>query len=235
MKAIFTGLFLLFSVSLFAQDESPSAVVSKSETAVDGAFAIGAGVYSGALGVYRTHGLLANKRLRVGYGLRLSGFMGSDLDYITAPASLTTEDKIDTFNIGEPITAGLSAGIHLGYYITPKLLVGFNIDAIGIGFGATNIGTFISSDNDGTYPQSMRARPTAMNVLLVGDNDIGHLKSEFVIAYNINEKFRIRAGGDFTFSEYTTTSKLTNDNDRFRYKAMMGFVGVSYTFRSVAP
>mgnify|MGYP000592346363 CR=1 FL=1 len=233
MKSIFTSLAILLSLSLFAQEEKEPVVLSKSETALDGAFAIGGGVYSGALGVYRTHGLLKNKRLRVGYGLRLSGFMGSDLNYITAPAKLTADPaKIDTFNIGEPISAGLNASIHLGYFVTPKLMLGFNIDAVGIGFGATNIGTFISSDNNGNYPGSMRARPTAYNVLLVGDNDIGHLKSEFVIAYNVSDKLRIRAGGDFTFSEYTTVSTLTNNNDRFRYKAMMGFVGLSYTIHS---
>lgn len=234
-KIVFTSIILILSIQLIAQNEKTNLAISKSETAVDGAFAIGAGVYSGALGIYRTHGLLENKRLRVGYGLRISSFVGSNLDYITAPAKLTLADPplIDTFQIGNPATAGLSAGIHLGYFITPKFMIGFNIDAIGIGFGASTNGTFISSDNNGTYPQSVQAAPTSMNVLLVGDNDIGQLKSEFVLAYNIDEKWRIRVGGDFTFSEYTTASELTNQNDRFRYKAMMGFVGVSYTIRYV--
>lgn len=234
-RYLLTFVCLLASSSFIAQDvqKISQPLIPKVESSVDFALAGGASVYSAAVGAYRTHGLFAKRKLRVGYGVRLSAFGGSDLDYITAPFELTSDpDKIDTFNVGAPISAGLSANIQLAYYITSKWMVGFNIDAFGLGFGATNIGTFISSDNNGQYPMSVRARPTGYNLLLVGDNDIGQLKSEFVVGYNINEKWRIRAGGDFTFSEYTTVQKLANDNDRFRYKAMMGFIGLSYNFET---
>lgn len=228
MKKLFTSLSLIcFTGLAFAQDEP--AAMNKSSSFLNLSMAGGANVYSVSLGVNRTHGLLKTNKLRVGYGLRLSNFGGSNLTYITAPAELTANNAtIDTFNIGSPITGGLNAAIHLGYNISPKIFVGFNIDAVGIGFGSTVIGQFESSENNGQFDPSVRARPTAYNLLLVGDNDIGHLKSEFVFSYMFTDQFKLRAGGDFTFSEYTTVRTLTNDNDRFRYKAMMFFVGISY-------
>ena len=226
MKATITALFLALATGMFAQ--FPSNTMTESETAVDVAASFGSGVSSQALGVYRTHGMGDANRFRLGYGLRVSAFSGENLDYITAPFALSADPAtVDTLSLGAPMTAGVSVGIHLGYFVTPKLMVGFNIDALGAGFGATDEGAFVSSDNDGAFPTAIEASPTSINVLLVGDNDIGQLKSEFVVAYSINDTWRLRAGGDFTFSEYTTAQTLTNDNDRFRHKAFMAFAGVS--------
>ena len=230
MKIFLTSLSFLAATLSFAQDAgSSSDTMPATETALDAAFAMGSGYSSQALSAYRTHGLGESNRFRIGYGLRISAFAGQNLDYITAPFQLSADPlTVDTLTLGSPVTAGLSAGIHLGYCFSHKLSIGFNIDALGVGFGASDQGTFISSDNDGSYPEVIDANPTGVNVLLVGDNDIGQLKSEFVMAYTLNEEWRVRTGADFTFSEYTTTSILTNDNDRFRYKAFMAFVGVSY-------
>jgi hypothetical protein len=169
------------------------------------------------------------KKIRIGYGVRASAIKGSNLPYISAPLRLTQDpNTIDTLQIGNPVNGNLAATIHLGYMINNKWEIGFNIDALGIGFGSTNVATFQSSVNDGSFPQSVRATPTALSLLLVGDNDIGYLKSEFVVAYRPSDRLRIKAGADYTFSEYTTSQELINENDRFRYKAFMGYLGVSY-------
>ena len=229
MKTSLTSLLFILTTGLFAQGTLPSSTMSTAETAMDVAVAFGSNVSSQALGIHRTHGMGDSKRFRMGYGLRLSAFRGENLDYITAPFALSSDPAtVDTLTLNAPFTAGLSVGIHLGYFVTPKLMLGFNIDALGVGFGSTDEGDFVSSDNDGSFPTTIEAMPTSSNVLLVGDNDIGQLKSEFVVAYNLNDTWRLRAGGDFTFSEYTTTEVLTNDNDRFRHKAFMAFVGASY-------
>lgn len=229
----FVPLFfaLVLMSSLLQAQEAPSTSVAATQSAIGLTAAAGPSVYSASLSFERTHGLLRSKKLRLGYGARLHGFGGGNLTYITAPFRLTQDPAlIDTLQVGNPVTAGLSATLHLGYFITTKLQVGFNIDVLGVGFGATGVNRFESSDNSGQHPKSVRATPTAYNVLLVGDNDIGQLKSEFLVTYDVSDALRIKVGADFTFSEYTTAQELTHDNDRFRYKAMMGMVGVSYVF-----
>ncbi|HEX6224292.1 MAG TPA: hypothetical protein VFZ52_07775, partial [Chryseolinea sp.] len=71
------------------------------------------------------------------------------------------------------------------------------------------------------------------NLLLTSDNDIGSLNSEFYLRYKFNSKLSLRAGYAFVFSEYRTHTSLSFDegrivNDRFRYKAAMAFVGVTF-------
>jgi hypothetical protein len=121
---------------------------------------------------------------------------------------------------------GLNALINIQYNLSSKLAVGFNIDAIGVGFGSSTKGTFITSESK-SYAGPQDASPTSLNVLLVGNNDIGQLKSEFYLDYLISQKLGLRAGADLTFSEYTTKSKLAQNNDRFRYKAGLIFLGLS--------
>jgi hypothetical protein len=204
--------------------------IPKTNQKVDLAIGFGQNVYSGAVQYTRTHGIGQSNKFRVGYGVRFSAFGGSDLMYITAPANLTANDAtIDSLSVASASTLALNAVIHLQYQFNQKFLIGFNIDAIGVGFGPETDGTFISSEG-GNLPVQQTATPTSLNVLLIGDNDIGQLKSELFAAYAITEKIWLRAGLDFTFSEYTTNQILTNENDRFRFKAMLFFVGASYSF-----
>ncbi|MBA2582252.1 MAG: hypothetical protein H0V01_02560 [Bacteroidetes bacterium] len=218
-------LLCIGAISLKAQENE----IPKTTQAFGLAIGAGDGIYSGALSWNRTHGLFNGKKIRLGYGLRFSGFSGSNLTYTTAPAKLASDEStIDTLIVNSPLAMGLSASIHIEYLFTPKLKAGFNIDAIGLGFGSESSTTFISSENTGNFPVNPSARPTPFNLLLVGDNDIGYLKSEFFIAYAISEKLWLRGGMDMTFSEYTTSVKLTNNNDRFRYKAIMFFLGISF-------
>lgn len=222
-------LFLAICLLAMPKLQSQENEIPKTIQAFDIAVGVGDGIYSGALSWNRTHGLLKSKKLRLGYGLRLSGFGGSNVNYTTAPAKLAADDAtVDTLIVNSPLSMGLSASIHIEYFFTSKLRVGFNIDAIGVGFGSESNTTFISSENTGQFPTAPKAKPTSLNALLIGDNDIGQLKSEFYVAYNLNPKLAIRGGFDMTFSEYTSNVKLTQDNDRFRNKAMMVFLGVSF-------
>jgi hypothetical protein len=185
--------------------------------------------FSYALSWNTSYGLFSSNKFRLGYGVRFSGYTGSDLNYTTAPADLTGNDAtIDTLLLNSAHTMGLSALINLQYQFSPKFKLGFNIDALGVGFGGTQSGRFISSENTGQFPETVDASPTSFNLLLGGDNDLGQLKSEFYIAYSLSEKTWLRGGMDMTFSEYTTSRELTNSNDRFRSKPVLIFLAVSY-------
>ncbi|MDB4173578.1 hypothetical protein N9811_02090 [Bacteroidia bacterium] len=82
----------------------------------------------------------------------------------------------------------------------------------------------MNTNNTGT------AKPTAYNVLLISDNDIGMLNSELTFPYEVSKKLSVNAGATFLFTEYTTNNKIAynSDNDRFRYKSLMGLIGINY-------
>ncbi len=223
-KFLIASVFSIFSiVSINAQNEIP-----KTSASIDAAFGFGKGATSASLSWNRTHGLGQSNKFRLGYGVRFSTFSGSDLLYTTAPAKLAADlTKVDTLTMSKASTMALNALINLQYQFNSKLVVGFNIDAIGVGFGGAKDGIFQSSESKALNGKH-ESHPTGVNVLLVGNNDIGTLKSEFYLGYKVTDKLGIKAGADLTFSEYTTHVKLTQDNDRFRHKAMLLFLGASY-------
>ena len=76
---------------------------------------------------------------------------------------------------------------------------------------------------------------TIGNVLLISDNDIGSLNSEFMISYKIRPKIKLKAGASFLFNEYTVENPVNYINtlgtqvnaDRYRTKLFMFGVGTS--------
>lgn len=223
---LFITAFLLAVTCVQAQNPT----LPKKESNVDLALGIGENSsFSYALSWNTSYGIFSSNKFRLGYGIRFSGFTGSELNYITAPADLTSDDQtIDTLLVNSPHSMGLSALVNIQYQFSPKFKLGFNIDAIGLGFGSSDNSTFISSENTGQYPQTVESSPSSFNLLLGGDNDLGQIKSEFYIAYALSEKTWLRGGMDMTFSEYTSNQELTNANDRFRYKPVLVFLAVSY-------
>ena len=123
----------------------------------------------------------------------------------------------------------LNALLNLGYNISPKLQIGFNIDLIGISFGAEKTYQFQGSG----LQNNTKASPTPLNLLLVGTNDKGTLNSELYLQYKVKEKLGIKIGYQHLFTEITTTSKiqtLPEPNDRFRKISDLFNVGVSFSF-----
>lgn len=227
--------FLILSLISF----SGVAQTEKTQNYADVAVSFGGG-FSGALSYNKLIGIGKSKKFKIGLGLRLTSFVGKNLDYITAPAKLTSGEtgpqilfkdnvnaNLDTLKLNNSQTNALNLSIHLQYSIK-KIDIGFNIDAIGATFGGSQSGTFIAKSPKTTLNGSIQtAKPTAFNALLVSDNDLGSLNSELYGRYWLNDKLGIRAGFSFQFSEYTTDKKLTFDNDRFRAKTLMPFVALS--------
>lgn len=223
---LLTSVFFITATYTHAQDT----MLPKKESNIDLALGLGnSSSLSYALSWNTTYGMFSSKKFRLGYGIRFSGFNASDLNYTSAPASLAGDNAtIDTLLVKSAHTMGINALINLQYQFSSKFKLGFNIDALGLGFGSTTNGQFISSANTGQYPETVSASPTSLNLLLVGNNDIGQLKSELYLAYALSSKTWIRGGVDLTFSEYTTSRELTNSNDRFRAKPMLLFLAISY-------
>lgn len=180
-----------------------------------------------------------NRRFKVGAGLRLtSGFGNDNLQYITAPAELTVDEAtIDSLLLEGTQTNSLNLFLALRYDITERFGAEFNIDLAGFSFGGEKTGTLtyndgLTLDTDGT--------PTAGNILLIGDNDIGNLNSEFLLTYRYKSNWRFKAGAMFIFNEYslgTVPAAYTASNgtevievQRYRSKNMTFGVGVNYVF-----
>ncbi len=242
---------LLSSCSLAIAQTAPVAPAYREKHDFDLALSASSSTFSGALSWSHLHGFGKKKqRFKVGYGIRLTSFVGANIFYTTAPAEYTSpvqgpttifsetfEENIDTITTATAQTNSLNASVHLQYSITSKWEAGFNIDVIGFSFGGRKKMNVLSSVYDHGQSPVVEAKPTAFNLLLTSDNDLGSLNSEFYLRYWFNSKMALRAGYTFLFSEYQTTQDLSFDqgrivNDRYRYKAGMLMLG--FTFRPFA-
>lgn len=207
----------------------------------DVAINIGGGEFASAFSWVKFHGIGKKQKFKIGYGLRLSNYFGADKKYITAPASLTTgrtgalvifqdniEKNFDTLSLSSAQVNSLNASINLQYSFSPKFEIGFNIDAIGFSFGGKQAGV-LQSTLTNPNKTAVSSTPTTFNALLISDNDLGSLNSEFYARYWVSPKFAIRAGLGFMFTEYTTDKKYVLDNDRYRYKSLMGLIAFTYS------
>lgn len=213
----------------------------------DAAVAIGDGSFAGSLGWSHLHGLGKKKqRLKVGYGVRLTSFIAANQFYTTAPAKFTSttqslgtifsetiETNIDTITTATTVTYSINLVLHIQYTLTRKVDIGCNIDAVGFSFGPSKKFNVISNVYDPGQEPIQTASPTRLNLLLTSDNDIGSLNSEFFVRYKINTKLSLRGGYSFIFNEYRTDNSLSFDgariiNDRYRYKAALAFLGVTF-------
>jgi len=202
------------------------------------AFGSNQGTFSGAY--IHNWNLGQKQKIQIGVGGRITGYLGANQYYTTAPAKLTSgktgpgvffteniESNIDTFLIAKPQVFAINAMINLGYKVTQKITLGFNIDAVGFSFGGAKLGNYIS----GSQSQNLTSKPTGFNLLLVSDNDLGSLNSEFYGKYQLTEKLALKAGFQFLFTEYTTdieVQQFPEPNDRFRNKSSMFMAGVSF-------
>jgi hypothetical protein len=184
-----------------------------------------------ALSWTHLHSFGKKGKINVGYGVRFNSIFYHNQYFLTAPDKLRDID-MDTLTFGFAQMNSLNTTINLQYNFSKKWEVGFNIDAVGVSFGKKNTGEFKSSvytENGTARPVSAQSSsPTALNLLLVGNADIGALNSEFYAKYWLNEKWAIRGGLTLIFTEYTTTKKLAYDNDRFRNKSFQFMLGCTY-------
>lgn len=233
---------ILSSLSLLAQ-ENKEPKKTKAQNIADLSFGVGSKQANISASYMHLWGLGKRQKLKLGIGGRFTSSFATDKYYTTANAKLTSgktgpgvlfaDDipaNIDSFFVGKTQINSLNISFNSEYTLSNKLSVGFNIDLLGISFGANKNGTYINNGNNSI----VGSKPTTVNVLLISDNDLGSLNSEFFIRYKINNKWSLRGGTSFLFNEYTTNTKVqqTNgiSNDRFRYKSLYAIVGVSYNF-----
>lgn len=230
---VFMCVGWLLAITTVAQVQSPLKLVDVT---------VGVGNMEGTISASFNYDIALGKKkkIAVGFGGRVTAYLGKNQYYETAPAELTSGStgpgvlfrenivaNMDTLLIKSAQVNSLNLMITVGYNITEKLMLRFNIDAVGFSFGKEITGNYINGSQGSMEP----AKPTSFNALLISDNDRGSLNSELFARYMLTEKWGLKGGLQFHFTEYTTDSEVQQfpePNDRFRNKSLMLSAGVSY-------
>lgn len=242
------NLIIFFSLTVISFQISAQEFKSSYKT-FDLAVTGNSSVFAPAFSFTQMYGIGKAKRFKLGYGIRLTSFFKHNLEARTAPAKYTSGtasfgalfaddivSNIDTLYLSKAQVNSLNVSINLQYALSNKLEVGFNIDAVGLSFGADQTGELISKKNKRKFTDgstSSSATPAGFNLLLVSDSDLGNLNSEIYARYWVTEKIGIRAGLSFLFTEYISDKKVTlpdGQNNRWRHKSLTPLIAVSYRF-----
>jgi hypothetical protein len=234
-----TALLALVWISLSASPAWGQSYTRSLETTLAGNGSQGAG----SLAFLLTHASGTSRRFEWGVGLRLTSYIGQNQYYETAPARLTSGqtgpqvifvdniiNNIDTLLIHHPQVNSLNIYLSFRFRLAKRWHAGFNIDAAGLSWGGSRSGNYIN----GPSGAAVTAQPTTFNLLLISDNDLGSLNSEFFVHYQFNNTWGIKAGATFLFTEYTTHTSVQTfpePNDRFRKKSFLPSLGITYTFK----
>lgn len=84
------------------------------------------------------------------------------------------------------------------YRISDRLEGGFNIELVGVTLGPEQTVALEGA------PRTVEPEPVAL--LLVGENDLGTLNSEFFAAYRVSERLWLRANLSYVVNNYLTTT-----------------------------
>lgn len=251
-KALLLLMTIAFSLPLFSQKKNPRVVKAFGRTHAESGMTLSANqsamMLSPSLVQYWSFGEV-NRKFKFGFGGRLNAvFGGSDLEYITAAARLTSGktgpgvffadqvvENIDTITIGQTQLNALNVYLALRYDFLPELGLEFNIDLAGFTLGARQ--DAMLNYNDNRTLQST-VTPTPRNLLLISDNDFGTLNSELMLSYTHDKRFKFKVGAVFLFNEYTIDNPVvyTNnagkliDAERYRNKTLQFGLGMNYAF-----
>ena len=177
-------------------------------------FGVGDGTYLMSFhGSFRGQRFL--KDLELGIGGRYTAFFGSD--YTTNPVIDTEQEII----IQNPMVHAVNISFFSSYKLTNSLMMGFNIDLLGLSFGPARPSSDFSNGFDGS--------PTQLNIFKGASNDEGTLNSEFWLGYLVSSKILLKAGFAHFVGEYETTQSQTDGNNRFRKFNNFLFIGINFT------
>lgn len=183
------------------------------------------------------------KKLKFGYGLRLTSYFGYQNSYKSAPAQIvkqtsgpavlfakTLEKNLNFIESFNPQINFINSYIILQYTFAQKFDIGFNIDIIGFGIGGNTDALFKNSlQSKTTTPVSVSQ--ANFNLLLIDVNDIGNLNSELFLRYWITQKWAAKIAINHFFTEIKTDimiQTIPSQNDRFRLVSDLITIGVTF-------
>jgi hypothetical protein len=184
--------------------------------------------------------------LQVGWGVRGSHSRGKELDFTTDPSRLTKGKtgfsalnapiilrQIDTLQMKTGITSfnfNVSAQISL----FGRLDIGANADILGFALGNRRAGYYLGSrgynkvDSLNLHQTYQQARPARLNILWLGDDRRGNLNAEIYARILFMQRVGVKVSYFFTTNEYRTDQPLVDDNQRFRFRSQMIYIGLTF-------
>lgn len=217
--ALAVWLFAMLTSRAGAQENN-----RKFTFAAEAGLRLASGMAGGGVSAWAYRGFGRNQKFMAGLGIRHSSHFSKNRDFITAPARLTSDEKnLDTLTLSGNIHS-VNLALDLRYCLNSTFALGFNIDLTGLSFGPEKGGKLKEF--------TALAEPTHFNFLLVDDNDIGTLNSEFYLMWRFSEHFAGKLAFSYLYTEFTTDKKYIAgiDNDRFRNKSMGLALALQYRF-----
>ncbi len=227
---ITVSLLLFLPVGLLAQDEPKQ---KNAKQFAELSYGLNSKTSVLSAGYYRTWTLSKSKKIwkniYLGSGLRLNGFGGKNVYFVSSRPQLYKTKDEDSIRAPAPAIYSINTFLNLGYNFTSKWQAGFDIDVFGFSFGPNGSPTFISNGQE----QVAEVNPTKINVLGVNANNFGSLLSNIYVRYQFTTKWGARLTYQKSYAEITTEEVLQTEpgiNQRFRYVGRLIGLGVSYHF-----
>jgi hypothetical protein len=217
--ALAVWLFAMLTSRAGAQENN-----RKFAFAAEAGLRLASGMAGGGVSAWAYRGFGRNQKFMAGLGIRHSSHFSKNRDFITAPARLTSDEKnLDTLTLSGNIHS-VNLALDLRYCLNSTFALGFNIDLTGLSFGPEQGGKLKEF--------TALAEPTHFNFLLVDDNDIGTLNSEFYLMWRFSEHLAGKLAFSYLYTEFTTEKKYIGeiDNDRYRNKSMGLALALQYRF-----
>jgi hypothetical protein len=192
--------------------------------AAEAGLRVSSGMQGGGLSAWAYRGFGRKQRFMAGLGIRHSSHFFKNRDFITAPARFTSDEKnLDTLALSGSLHP-VNLALDLRYCLNSTFALGFNIDLLGLSFGPKQKGKLKEF--------TAMAEPTKFNILLVDDNDIGTVNSEFYLTCAFSKHLAGKLAFSYLYTEFTTDKKYIAgiDNNRYRNKSMGLATSLQYCF-----
>jgi hypothetical protein len=187
----------------------------------------GTGATSISAGASRATYLGTSDKLRAGFGLRATFVTGTmTLDPKDPRGIGAHDDQLET-PTGSLL---LNVGVHLGYEVSRKVMVGMNLDFFGLTLGAQQDAD-LTPEGGGTV-EKVRVKPSTPNIFAGGSGDRGSLNSEFFLSWALNDKYAVRGGLSHTLVGVQLTDDQTGtggSSTKYNKYANMVFLGLRIT------
>lgn len=191
------------------------------------ALGLGNELGAGSLGYAAMYGFGDSQRLRIGGGIRLNLALG-----ITDSVPYCSKVYKDTLNtsyrdsllVEKPFLGSANLGFYISYDINDRWEIGASTDLVGFGFGSKKNAFLINSLTQDTLSTQAEVRS-----LVRLPKVRGTLNNEVFVGYKFNPRWRLRVGVQYLLTEYLTPEKFFNDNDIYKNKAILGFIGLTFT------
>jgi len=188
---------------------------------------LGNEIGAGSLGYAAMYGFGDSQRLRIGGGIRLNLALGitDSVPYCSKTYKDTLNNSFrDSLLVEKPFLGSANLGFYISYDINDRWEIGASTDLVGFGFGSKKNAFLINSLTRDTLSTEAEVRSFVRLPKVRGT-----LNNEVFVGYKFNPRWRLRVGVQYLLTEYLTPEKFFNNNDIYKNKAILGFIGITFT------